>query len=52
MSFEVDDHLVDRRRADAEMALNVGLGGRLSEHVRIGMDEGEVVSLFLGEARA
>ncbi len=30
------------------MALNVGLGGRLSEHVRIGMDESEVVSLLLG----
>jgi hypothetical protein len=46
--FEGDDHLVDWRRADAEMALNVGFGGRLSEHVRIGMDESEVVTLLLG----
>jgi hypothetical protein len=34
------------------MALNVGLGGRLSENVRIGMDESEVMTLLLGEARA
>lgn len=38
--------------SDAEMALNICFGGRLSEHVRIGMDEGEVVTLLLGEARA
>jgi hypothetical protein len=50
--FEGDDHLVDRRRADAEMALNVGFGGRLCEHVRVGMDESEVMPLLLGEARA
>ena len=52
VSFEGDDHLVDRRGADAEVALDVGFGGRLSEHVRIGMDESEVVTLLLGEARA
>jgi hypothetical protein len=52
VSFEGDDHLVDRRRADVEMALDVGFGGRLSEHVGIGMDESEVVPLLLGEARA
>ncbi len=40
------------RRADAEMALDVGFGGRLSEHVRIGMDESEVVPLLFGETRA
>ena len=50
--FEGDNHLVDSRRADAEMALDVGFGGRLSEHVRIGMDESEVVALLLGETRA
>ena len=33
VSFEGDDHLVDRRRADAEMALDVGFGGWPSEHV-------------------
>jgi hypothetical protein len=52
ISFEGDDHLGDRRRADAEMALDVSFGGRLSEHVGIDMDECEVVPLLLGEARA
>jgi hypothetical protein len=34
------------------MALDVGFGGWLSEHVRIGMDESQIVALLLGEARA
>jgi hypothetical protein len=34
------------------MALDVGLGGRLSEHLRIGMDESEIVTLLLGQGRA
>ena len=52
VSFEGDDHLVNRRRADAEMSLDVFFCGRLPEHVRIGMDESEVVALLLGQARA
>ena len=50
--FEGDDHLVDRRWADTEMALDVGFSGRLSEHVGIGMYESEVVPLLLGQVRA
>jgi hypothetical protein len=34
------------------MTLDVGFGRRLSEHVGIGMDEGEIVTLLLGQARA
>ena len=52
VSFEGDDHLVDRRRTDAEVALDVGFGGWTSEHVGVGMDEGQVMTLLLGEARA
>ena len=52
VSFEGDDHLVDRRRADAEVALDVGFGGWTSEHVGVGMDESQVITLLLGEARA
>ena len=52
VSFEGYDHLVDRRRADTEVALDVGFGGWASEHVGVGMDEGEVMTLLLGEARA
>ena len=49
VAFEAEDHLMDRRRADAEVTLYVGLGGRLAEHVAIDVDEGEVVALLLGE---
>ena len=52
VSFEGDDHLVDRRRGDAEVALDVGFGGWASEHVGVGIDKGQVVPLLLGEARA
>ena len=52
VSFEGYDHLVDRRRADAEVALDVGFGGWASEHVGVGMDEGQVMTLLLGEVRA
>jgi hypothetical protein len=34
------------------MALDVGFGGRLPEHVRIGMYESEIVTLLVGQARA
>jgi hypothetical protein len=50
ISFERHDHLVDRRRADLKVALHVGLGGRASEHVRVGVDEGQVLALLFGEA--
>ncbi len=50
ISFERDDHLMDRRRTDLEMALHVGFGGRAAKHVRIGVDEGQVLALLFGEA--
>ena len=46
----VSDHLVNRRWADAEVALHVGLGGRSSEHARVGVDEGRILALLFGEA--
>ena len=49
ISFERHDHLVDRRRADLKVALHIGLGGRASEHVRIGVDESQVLALLFGE---
>ena len=42
-SFEGENHLVDRGWADAEMALDVGFGGRASEHARIGVYEGQIL---------
>jgi hypothetical protein len=50
ISFEGYDHLVDRWRADLKVALHVGLGGRAPEHVRVGVDEGQVLALLFGEA--
>ena len=50
ISFERHDHLVDRWRADLEVALHVGFGWRAPEHVRIGVDESQVLALLFGEA--
>jgi len=50
ISFERHDHLVDRGRAYLEVALHIGLGGWAAEHVRIGVDEGQVLALLFGEA--
>ena len=41
---------MDRRRGDLEMALHVGFGGRLADDAGIGVDEGEVLALLIGEA--
>jgi hypothetical protein len=48
-SLESEDHLMDGRRADAEVALHVGFGRRASEHARISVDEGEILALRFGE---
>ena len=50
VSLERHDHLMDRWWADLKVALHVGLGGWSSEHVRVGVDEGQVLALLLGEA--
>jgi hypothetical protein len=34
------------------VALQVGLGWRAAEHQRVGMDEGEIFALLLGELGA
>ena len=52
VSFERNDHLVDRRRADMEVALHVGFGGWASEHARVGIDESQIVPLLFGKAGA
>jgi len=49
-SFEGDEHLVNRRWADLEVAPHVGFGGGAPEHVRVGVNEGEVLALLFGEA--
>ena len=50
IAFECHDHLVDRVRADFEVALHVGFGGWAAEHVRIGVDKGQILALLFSEA--
>jgi hypothetical protein len=49
-AFEVEHHLVNGRRGDLEMPLQVGLGRRAAEDERIGVNEGEVLPLLFCEA--
>ena len=51
VALEGEQHLVDRGRRDAEMALQIGFGRRSAEHLGISVDEGEVLPLLRGEAR-
>jgi hypothetical protein len=41
---------MDRRRADAEMALHIGFGGGTTKDAGISVDEGEILALLGGEA--
>ena len=50
VAFEAENHLMDRRWADAEMPLHVGFGRSLTEHALIDADEGQVLALPFGEA--
>ena len=44
-SFEGEHHLMNRRRAHAEVPLQVSFSGRPSEHVRVCIDEGQILLL-------
>jgi len=46
----VTTNLVNRGWADAEVALHIGFGGGAPEHVRVGVNEGEILALLFGEA--
>jgi hypothetical protein len=50
VAFEAENHLMDRGRTDAEVALHVSLGRGLVEHARIYVDEGQILALLFGEA--
>src|SRR4051812_26666189 len=49
-ALQREDHLVHGRRAELEMALHVGLGWGTAVDTGIGVDEGQVLPLPLGEA--
>ena len=48
-AFEGENHLMNRGWTDAEMTLHVGFGGSAPEHVRIRVDEGQILALLVGE---
>jgi len=50
-AFEGKNHLVNRGWADAEMTLHVGFGRSAPEHVRVRVDEGQILALLFGEPR-
>ena len=49
-ALEGEDHLVNGRGTDPEVALHIGFGGWTLEHVRIDVDEGQILALLFGEA--
>jgi hypothetical protein len=49
-ALEAENHLMDRRRGDAEMALHVGFGRSLPEHALVDVDKGQVLALLFSEA--
>ena len=49
-AFEGEDHLMDGGRRDAEMALQVGFGRWSAEHLRVGVDEGQILALLRRES--
>src|SRR3954462_13410409 len=48
-ALQREDHLVHGRRGELEMALHVGLGRGTAVDAGIGVDEGQVLPLPLGE---
>ena len=51
-SFEGEHHLMDGWWADAKVPLQIGFGWRTAEDARIGIDEGQILTLLGCEARA
>ena len=52
IAFEVEHHLVDGRSRDGEKSLHVVLGRSATIYQAVGPDEGEILTLLVGEARA
>jgi len=49
-ALESEDHVVDGRRGQAEVLLDVGFGGRPPMHTRVSVDEGQMLALLGREA--
>ena len=48
-AFEGEHHLMDAGWRDLEVPLHVGFRGRLAEDTAVGVDEGQVLTLLVGE---
>ncbi len=48
--LETNNHLMDGRWCDGEVALHIGFGRGLPEHAGIDVDEGQILALLFGEA--
>ena len=48
-ALEAENHLMDGRWGDAEVALHIGFGRSSVKHAGIDIDEGQVVTLLFGE---
>ena len=51
-AFEGEHHLMHAGWRDLEVPLHVGFRGRLAEDTAVGVDEGQVLTLFVGERGA
>src|SRR5215207_3068965 len=49
-ALQCEYHLVNRGRAHLEVALDIGLGWRPAVDPHVGIDEGQVLTLRVGEA--
>ena len=49
VGFKSKDHLVHGGRAHAKVSLHIGLGGRLAVDLAVVVNEGEILTLFVGE---
>jgi hypothetical protein len=49
LTFESKHHLMDGGWADGEEALHISFGRWAADDERIGMDEGQILSLLVGE---
>jgi len=45
-AFEGKNHLMDRGRRHTKEALEIGLGRRSAVELRVGMDEGQILTLL------
>jgi hypothetical protein len=51
-AFEGEHHVVDARRGYLEVPLHIGFGGRAAEDTTVGVVEGQVLTLLVGEGES